>query len=171
MLNRVQHDSKGKKMNKNNKHTHFMKEALKEAKKCSKYEDVPIGAVIVLNNEIIGRGYNQVEKLSDPTAHAEKIAIKKAIKHINYKHLINAILYVTLEPCSMCSGSIVLTRIKKIVYGASDTKAGACGSLYNIVQDKRLNHRCEVVKGVLEEECSQLLKDFFKKLRGKGNGS
>ena len=146
-------------------HIFFIKEALKEAKKCLKYEDVPIGAVVVIDEKIIGRGYNQVEKLKDSTAHAEIIAIKKAIKHIGYKHLINAILYVTLEPCSMCSGSIVLSRMKKVVYGASDPKAGASGSLYNIIQDKRLNHRCEVVKGVLEEECSQLLKDFFKKLR------
>ena len=154
-------------MDKTEQHTFFMKEALKEAKKCSKHEDVPIGAVIVLNNKIIGSGYNQVEKLNDPTAHAEIIAIKKAIKYINYKYLINAILYVTLEPCSMCAGSIVLSRIKKVVYGASDPKAGACGTLYNIIQDKRLNHRCEVVKGVLEDECSALLKEFFKKLRRK----
>ncbi|OGU16289.1 MAG: tRNA-specific adenosine deaminase [Ignavibacteria bacterium GWB2_35_12] len=144
-----------------------MKEAIKEARKCSKHEDVPIGTVVVLNNKIIGRGYNQVEKLKDPTAHAELIAIRKAIKYINYKHLINAILYVTLEPCPMCAGSIVLTRIKKVVYGASEPKTGACGSIYNIIQDKRLNHRCEVVKGVLEDECSQLIKDFFNKLRGK----
>ncbi|MBI5326660.1 MAG: nucleoside deaminase [Ignavibacteriae bacterium] len=151
-------------------HIFFMKEALKEARKCSRYEDVPIGAVVVLDDEIIGRGYNQVEKLNDSTAHAEIIAIKKAVKHINYKHLINSTLYVTLEPCPMCSGSIVLSRINKVVFGTSDPKAGASGSLYNIIQDKRLNHRCEVITGVLEEECSQLLKDFFKKLRKKGNG-
>ncbi|TAL70953.1 MAG: nucleoside deaminase [Bacteroidetes bacterium] len=154
-------------LNRKEQHIFYMKEALKEARKCSKFEDVPIGAVVVLENKIIGRGYNQVEKLNDSTAHAEIIAIKKAIKHINYKHLLNAILYVTLEPCSMCSGSIVLARIKTVVYGCSDPKAGAGGSLYNIIEDNRLNHLCEVIKGVMGMECSDLLKDFFKQLRKK----
>jgi tRNA(adenine34) deaminase len=149
------------------KHTLFMKAALNEAKKCSKYEDVPIGAVVVCDYKIIGRGYNQVEKLNDPTAHAESLAIKKAIKKINSKYLNDCTLYVTLEPCPMCAGAIVLARIKTVVFGASDAKAGSCGTLYNIIEDKRLNHRCEVVRGVIEEECSYLLKDFFQKLRGK----
>ena len=150
-----------------NNHSFFMNAALKEAKKCSEYEDVPIGAVVVLNNKIIGRGFNQIEKLNDPTAHAEMLAIKKAIKKIGSKYLNDCTLYVTLEPCSMCAGAIVLARIKTVVFGANDPKAGACGTLYNIIEDRRLNHRCEVVKGVMEEKCSGLLKEYFQKLRRK----
>ena len=139
--------------------------ALSEAKKSLISADVPVGAIIVKDNKIISRAHNQIEQKGDSTAHAELLAIQKAIKKIGYKHLLDCTLYVTLEPCSMCAGAIVLARIPRVVYGATDPKTGACGSLYNIINDNRLNHRCEVISGVLEDECSKLLKDFFKKLR------
>jgi tRNA(adenine34) deaminase len=151
--------------------TMFMKHAINEAKKTIKSNDVPIGAIIVHNFKIIARAHNQVEKLMDSTAHAELIAIKKAIKKVKYKHLNNCTLYVTLEPCTMCSGAIVLSRIDRIVFGALDPKTGACGSVYNIPQEKKLNHYCDISTSVLEYECSQLLKEFFTKLRkNKKNG-
>lgn len=143
----------------------FMFEAIAEAKKALASADVPIGAVIVQDGIIIGRGYNQTELLGDSTAHAELLAIKQAIKHSGYKHLLDSTIYVTLEPCAMCAGAIVLARIGRVVFGASDPKAGACKSLFSICSDERLNHRCEVVSGVLEKECATLLKDFFAELR------
>lgn len=148
----------------------YMKEAIAEAKKATANGDAPIGAVIVRDGEIVGRGYNRVEESNDSTAHAELIAIKEAIAHTGYKHLLDCALYVTLEPCSMCSGAIVLARIPRIVYGAEDPKAGASGSLYTITEDARLNHRCEVSSGVLREECSEMLKSFFRDLREKKKG-
>jgi tRNA(adenine34) deaminase len=148
-------------------HTKFMRAALTEARKSVLTGDVPIGAVIVFEGRIIARGRNMVEKSSDPTAHAEMIAIKKAVKRIGYKHLIGCSLYVTLEPCSMCSGAIVSSRIKHVYFGAHDPKAGACGSLYNICSDPRLNHRCEVHSGLLADESSSELKSFFAQLRSR----
>lgn len=147
----------------------YMSIALKYANKSLLSGDVPIGAIIVLNNKIIGRGYNKVEKLKNPNAHAEIIAIEQAVKKIDYKHLLECEMYVTLEPCSMCAGAIVLARLKKIYIGASDPKTGACGSLYNIVNDNRLNHRCEIEYSVLENECSSIIKGFFSELRKKKN--
>ena len=145
----------------------FMAEAILEAKKALGHEDVPIGAVVVCNDQIIGRGYNKVEKNNNSLAHAEIQAIKQAIKVKGYKHLTECSLYVTLEPCSMCSGAIVLSRLKRLVFGAKDPKSGASGTLFNITEDPRLNHRCIVNSGILEKECSKLLKDFFKELRKK----
>lgn len=145
----------------------FMREALKYAKKSLKSDDVPIGCIITNNNEIISRAFNQVEKNSSPTAHCEIIAINKAVKKIGYKHLYDCTLYVTLEPCSMCAGAIVLSRLKRVVIGTADPKTGACGSIFNIVNDLRLNHRCEVKTGVLKYECSAIIKEFFMKLRNK----
>lgn len=139
--------------------------ALEEAEKALESEDAPIGAVIVKGDNIIGSGYNQVEKNGDPSAHAEMIAIKEAVQNNGYKRLLDCDIYVTVEPCAMCAGAIVLARLRRIVFGAYDPKAGACGSLYNIPSDERLNHKCEIVPGVLQEECSQILKDFFKKIR------
>ena len=146
---------------------HFMKLAIAEAQKSLDTEDVPIGAVIVRNGEIIAADHNRVEETGDSTAHAELLAIKKAIAVSDYKHLIDCTMYITLEPCSMCSGAVVLARIPRLVIGADDPKAGASGSLYEITSDPRLNHRCEITRGVLQEECSKMLKDFFKKLRNK----
>ena len=143
----------------------YMKEALIEAKKAYSINEVPVGAIIVNNESIIGRGFNQVEKLNDSLAHAELIAIRDAIKNTGYKHLLDSVIYVTLEPCAMCAGALVLTRIKKIVFGTEDPKNGACGTLYNIPKDTRLNHRCEVEGGILKEKCSELLINFFQNLR------
>lgn len=144
-----------------------MGEALKEARKSLRYGDVPIGAVVVFSNEIIARGHNQVEQRKDPFAHAEISAMAKAIKKIGYKHLLDCDLYVTLEPCSMCSGAIVLARIRNLFIGALDPKTGAAVSLYQIPEDERLNHRIVVKSGILETECSALIKEFFKELRTK----
>jgi len=144
-----------------------MKEAIKEAKKAFKSGDVPVGAVIVLNNRIIGRGHNQVELLNDPTAHAEMIAITSATATINEKWLREATLFVTVEPCSMCAGASVLARLKKLVYGVNDIKTGAHSSLFNLLNDPRLNHKLEVVPGILKKECAYLMVEFFESLRDK----
>lgn len=144
---------------------YWMEFAFKEAEKAYRKAEVPIGAVIVHQNQIIARGFNQVEMLKDPTAHAEMLAITAAAEYLDARRLLNTTLYVTLEPCSMCAGAIVLSRIPRLVFGASDPKGGACGTLFNIVQDQRLNHQLEVEGGVLEKKCSLILSDFFRKLR------
>ncbi len=146
-------------------HEHWMRMALREAERAQDGGEVPVGAVVVLDGHIIGKGYNQIEMLSDPTAHAEMIAITSAVATVGSKWLHGASLYVTLEPCAMCAGAIVLARVQTLVYGARDPKTGACGSLYNIVHDERLNHRVEVVGGILDQPSSDLLKDFFRRLR------
>lgn len=144
----------------------FMKEALKEAQKAAAKGEVPIGAVVVREGKIIGRGHNLRESLNDPTAHAEIIAIKKAARKFKNWRLNGCTLYVTVEPCLMCAGAIVLARLEKVVYGAKDPKAGAVSSLYEVLDDRRLNHRVKEVKGgILEEECAAILKEFFKDLR------
>jgi len=142
-----------------------MRVALQEATLALKKKEVPVGAVVVYQDKIIGRGHNQTETLNDPTAHAEILAIGAAANYLNSWRLSEAVLYVTLEPCAMCAGAIVLARLKKLVFGAFDPKAGACGSLYNLVQDWRLNHQVEVIPEVLKEDCSALLQAFFKELR------
>jgi len=142
-----------------------MQEALKEAQQAFQEDEVPVGAVIVHQGKIIARGHNQVERLKDPTAHAEIIAITSAASYLGTKWLNQASLYVTIEPCSMCAGALVLARIKNLYFGASDPKTGACGSVINIVNHKKLNHRIKVAKGMLQVECSLLLKEFFKKKR------
>ena len=148
----------------------WMESALREAEQALKRKEVPIGAVIVHNSRIIGRGYNQIESLQDPTAHAEMIAITAAAGGLGSRRLEECTLYVTLEPCAMCAGAIVLARIPRVVFGAADPKAGACGTLYNIVQDDRLNHQVELEGGVLAERCGGLLTEFFGTLRGNGDG-
>jgi tRNA(adenine34) deaminase len=148
-------------------HEYYMREALKEAQKALAEDEVPVGAVIVNGGKVIARGHNQVECLKDPTAHAEMLALTSATNFLNTKWLNAAILYVTIEPCSMCAGALVLARIKNICFGAKDLKTGACGSVVNIVNNKRLNHRIKVKSGILEEESAFLLKEFFKKKRGK----
>jgi tRNA(adenine34) deaminase len=148
-------------------HEHWMEFAIKEARQALEEEEVPIGAVIVWENRIIGRGHNQIERLQDPTAHAEMIAITAAASHLESRRLLNCALYVTLEPCVMCAGAIVLARIPLLVFGAFDPKAGACGTLYNVVGDGKLNHRVETISGILGEQCSEVLKEFFVKLRAK----
>ena len=144
-----------------------MNEAIKEARKTQKSGDVPVGAVVVLENNIIGRGYNQVELLNDPTAHAEMIAITSATATIHEKWLREASLFVTVEPCSMCAGAAVLARLKQVIYGITDVKTGAHSSLFNLLNDPRLNHRIEVVPGIQKEACAALMFDFFESLRKK----
>jgi len=143
----------------------WMQVALQEARSALKKKEVPVGAVVIYQGKIIGRGHNQTESLNDPTAHAEILAIGAAANYLNSWRLSEADLYVTVEPCSMCAGALVLSRIRKLVFGAYDPKSGACGSLYNLVQDKRFNHQVELVSEVLKDECSELLQAFFKELR------
>jgi tRNA(adenine34) deaminase len=143
----------------------WMRQALAEARIALKKGEVPVGAVVVREHKIIGRGHNRVQGLSDPTAHAEIIAIGAAATYLNSWRLSGASLYVTLEPCAMCAGALVLARIDRLIFGAKDPKAGACGSLFNIVQDPRLNHLAQVLPGILEPESSQLMQAFFEKLR------
>lgn len=142
-----------------------MLEALKEAQKARDLGEVPIGAVIVKDGEIIGRGHNLTETTKDPTAHAEMQAIRQAAAHLGGWRLIGCQMYVTAEPCAMCAGAMVWSRIETVYIGTMDPKAGACGSVFNIVQEEKLNHRVNIETGLLQEECSQILKDFFKALR------
>lgn len=142
-----------------------MRTAINEAKKALRFGDVPVGALIFVNHMIISKAYNEVEKNSDATRHAEFVAIQKAIKKVGYKHLLDATLVTTLEPCPMCAGAIVLARIPRVVFGAYDPKSGAGGSVLNVLNNNKLNHRVEVIGGILEKECSELLKGFFQNLR------
>jgi len=151
------------------KHELFMAEALKEAQKAFEKDEVPVGCVIVHQGHIIARGHNQVEMLKDPTAHAEMLALTSATNHLGSKWLNGATVYVTIEPCSMCAGALVLARIKEIVYGADDPKTGACGSVFDIAHNTKLNHRIKVTKGVLREECAEMLSEFFRKKRNEKN--
>ncbi len=141
---------------------YYMRMAIEAAKVAEENGDVPIGAVIVKDGKIIGRAYNQREQLQDPTAHAEIIALTQAAAAVENWHLDGCTIYVTLEPCPMCAGALVLARLDRLVYGCDDPKTGAVKSLYNIVTDDRLNHRLEVTSGVLADECAKLLQDFFK---------
>ena len=143
----------------------YMRQAIEAAKIAEENGDVPIGAVVVYENQVIGRAYNQREQLKDPTAHAEIIALTQAAAFIESWRLHGCTMFVTLEPCAMCAGALVLGRLDRLVYGCEDPKAGACGSLYNIVQDERLNHRLEITSGVLADECAKLLQDFFRQKR------
>ncbi|HRK75002.1 MAG TPA: tRNA adenosine(34) deaminase TadA [Rhodothermales bacterium] len=143
----------------------WMKYALKEAERAAQAGEVPVGAVVVKEGVIIGRGHNQVEQLQDPTAHAEILAITAACETLGTKWLYGCTLYVTLEPCPMCSGALVMARLARLVFGAFDEKAGCCGTLHNLVQDKRFNHRMEVVSGVEADLSAKLLKTFFHQQR------
>lgn len=143
----------------------FMRTAFKEALLAYEKGEVPVGAVVVREGRIIGRGHNLRETLNDPTAHAEMLAMTSAAEEKTSWRLEDCTLYVTLEPCPMCAGAIVNSRMKRVVYGATDPKAGACGTLYNLVQDSRLNHRAELQSGVLGEEAGELLKSFFRECR------
>jgi tRNA(adenine34) deaminase len=145
----------------------WMQEALAEARRAGEIGEVPIGAVILLQGEIIGRGHNRREIDRDPLAHAEILAIRQAARWIGGWRLSGCTMYVTLEPCAMCAGALVNSRIDRLVYGAADPKAGYCATLGNLVQDARLNHRLEVAAGVMEEESAALLRAFFVALRKK----
>jgi tRNA(adenine34) deaminase len=142
-----------------------MRAALREAHTSLERDEVPVGCVIVHDGVIVGRGHNQVESLQDATAHAEVLAIGAASNALGSWRLADCTLYVTLEPCAMCAGAIVLARLARLVYGATDPKAGACGSVMDVIGERRLNHRVSVTHGVLEADCGELLREFFRKKR------
>jgi tRNA(adenine34) deaminase len=145
-----------------------MREALSEARRAAELGEVPVGAIVVSDGAVVSRGHNRREVDGDPLAHAEVLAIRAAAARLGTWRLGGCTLYVTLEPCAMCGGALVLSRISRLVFGAGDPKAGYCGSLGNLVEDPRLNHRLEVTRGVLEEECAALLRGFFAVLRRQG---
>ena len=143
----------------------YMAVAMQEAEKAFAIDEVPVGAIVVFEDKIIGRGYNQTQSFHDATAHAEIIALTAAYTHFNDWRLENCILVSTLEPCAMCAGAAVLSRIDKIVYGAKDPKFGACGSIFNIPRETKLNHNIEIVSGIMEEEVAAMMRLFFKQIR------
>ncbi|MFQ3675047.1 MAG: tRNA adenosine(34) deaminase TadA [Endomicrobiia bacterium] len=147
------------------KNKYFMSQALKEAHKAYKKCEVPVGAVVVKNNKIISKGYNSNITTNDPSAHAEIVAIKKAAKKLKNYRLNDCEIYVTLEPCPMCAGAMVYARIKKLFYAVEDPKSGACKSVFNIVNNKKLNHRIDVESGLCREEAKRLLQKFFRERR------
>ena len=149
-------------------HEFFMQEALQEARLALQSAEVPVGAVVVVDNVIVGRGHNQRQTLPDPTAHAEIVALRQAARHLEHWQLTAATLYVTLEPCIMCLGAAVLSRICCLVFGCKDPKAGACGSQFDILGMRRLNHTFAVIGGVCQDEASTLLRGFFQTLRRRG---
>jgi len=146
-------------------HERWMEIALKEAVIAFDRDEVPIGCIIVHNNRVIAKSHNSIELLNDPTAHAEMLAITSAVENLNSKTLKGCSMYVTLEPCSMCAGALVLSKIDNLYFGAYDPKSGACGSILNITNHKKLNHRINVLGGILDEKCGLLLKAFFEKKR------
>jgi tRNA(adenine34) deaminase len=140
---------------------HFMRLALREAERALEHDDVPIGAVIVHGDEVLAAGHNERERLQDPTAHAEMIALREAARALGSWRVLDSVIYVTLEPCAMCAGAIVLARVARVVFGASDPKAGACGSVLDVIGEPRLNHRPILAGGLLAGECAELLSAFF----------
>jgi len=146
-------------------HTYFMQQALKEAQKAFEEDEVPVGAVIVKNKKIIARAHNLIKTKKDPTAHAEILVIKKASLKLKNERLIDSDLYVTIEPCAMCAGAIILARIKNLFFGAKDPKTGACGSVFDIINNKKNNHTVNVTEGILKDQCSDILKKFFERKR------
>jgi tRNA(adenine34) deaminase len=145
---------------------YFMRLALREAMLALDHDDVPIGAVVVHDGEVIGAGHNERELRADPTAHAEMIALREAARQLGSWRVLDSVMYVTLEPCAMCAGAIVLARIPRVVFGATDPKAGAAGTVLNVLDSPRLNHRPQVESGLLAEECADLLRAFFAPRRG-----
>jgi tRNA(adenine34) deaminase len=146
----------------------FMRRAIDEARRALEHDDVPVGAVVVVGGEVIAAGHNERELRGDPTAHAEIIALRAAAAHVGAWRILGATLYVTLEPCAMCAGAIVLARVPEVVFGTADPKAGAAGSVLDVLAEPRFNHRPEVRSGVLQAECARLLVDFFTARRGLG---
>ena len=146
-------------------YTKYMLEAIEEAKLAASIDEVPVGCVIVKDDKVIARAHNLRETTNDPLGHAETLAIKKASELLNDWQLVDCDLYVTIEPCIMCGGAIIQSRIRRVIYGAPDLKGGAFGSSINILEAKNINHRPEVINGVLEEECTKIIKDYFKSKR------
>jgi len=142
-----------------------MAKAFMLAEQAYEEKEIPVGALIVKDDHIIGKGYNQTERLKDATAHAEMVAISAACANLENKYLEGCTLYVTLEPCPMCAGALVWSKIDRIVFGATDPKAGACGSVFNLATNKKLNHQVEVIQGIMEQDCEWLLKEFFREQR------
>jgi len=140
---------------------YYMRLALREAERALEHEDVPIGAVIVHEGEVLATGHNERELRQDPTAHAEIIALREAARALGSWRVLDCVLYVTLEPCAMCAGAIVLSRVPRVVFGASDPKAGACGSVLDVLAEPRLNHRPDVAGGLLAQECGAMISSFF----------
>jgi tRNA(adenine34) deaminase len=140
---------------------YFMRLALREAERALEHDDIPVGSVVVMDGEVIGSGHNERELRADPTAHAELIALRDAARTLGTWRVLDSVLYVTLEPCAMCAGAIVLARVPRVVYGTPDPKAGAAGSILNILAEPRLNHRPQVQSGLLAEDCANLLRSFF----------
>ena len=140
---------------------YFMRLAVREATRAPEHEDIPVGAVVVRDGEVIGTGHNEREVRADPTAHAEMIALREAARSLGSWRVLDSVLYVTLEPCAMCAGAIVLSRIARVVFGTADPKAGAGGSVLDVLGEPRLNHRPQVQSGLLAEECADLLRAFF----------
>ena len=149
------------------KHSDYMQIAIQEAELAAKQGEIPVGAVLVVNGEIIAKAHNQRETTCDATAHAEILAIREACAKLQNWRLTGADLYVTLEPCPMCAGAIVNARIARVIYGAADNKAGGVDSLFNIVNNKNLDHRVEILSGICENECKEILQNFLQKKRGK----
>ena len=152
------------------KHLRFMQQAYLLAEQAYDEKEIPVGAVVVKNNRVIGKGYNQTERLNDPTAHAEMLAISAACSTLGQKYLQDCTLYVTLEPCPMCAGGLVWSKIDRLVIGAWDAKAGSCGSVFNISSNSKLNHQIDVIQGFMEQDCEWILKKFFEERRADGNG-
>ncbi|MBL7069802.1 MAG: nucleoside deaminase [Candidatus Omnitrophica bacterium] len=150
-------------------HELYMKEAVKEAGKAFEADEVPVGAVIVHNKRVIARAHNQIKLLKDPTAHAEMIAVTQAANALRNERLNNCDIYVTIEPCPMCMGALVLARVRNLIFGAEDSKTGACGSVITIGADNKFNHKIRIYKGVLKDECASLIKNFFKNKREEGS--
>ncbi|MFU0799524.1 MAG: tRNA adenosine(34) deaminase TadA [Xylanivirga thermophila] len=146
-------------------HEDFMRQAIYEAQKAYSRDEVPIGAVVVKDGLVIGRGYNLRESHQDPTLHAEIIAIREASKNLKSWRLTGCSLYVTIEPCAMCAGAMIQSRLENLIFGAWDPKGGCVGSLYDLVTDNRFNHRVEVIQGILEDECRELMQKFFRQKR------
>ncbi len=151
-------------------HQKFMLKAFKLAEQAYDEDEIPVGAIVVRENQIVGKGYNQTERLKDATAHAEMLAISAACSTLQNKYLNDCTLYVTLEPCPMCAGALVWSKINRVVFGAVDAKGGACGSLFNLASSKKLNHQVEVIQGVMEEDCRWILQNFFGEQRSESNG-
>jgi tRNA(adenine34) deaminase len=149
----------------------FMREALRLAEKARAAKEVPVGAIVVRGEKIISRGYNQVELLKDATAHAEMLALTAAEAAAGDWRLTDCDLYVTKEPCPMCAGAIVHTRVRRVIFGCPDVRAGAAGTVMNLVDNPSLNHRCQITSGVLQSECAAILQDFFREKRGKTNAA
>ena len=148
---------------------YFMREALRQALKAGKADEVPVGAVVVREGKIIGRAYNQVELLKDATAHAEMLAVTQAEAAVGDWRLTDCDLYVTKEPCAMCAGALVHTRVRRVIFGCADPVAGAAGSMINLLQMSTLNHRCDIAAGVLQDECAGILQSFFRERRNPRN--